>query len=179
MPTANHASSAAPVAGAAIERLKAAVGPAGYLDQPSDTAPFAKSWRDDWQGRVPLVLRPKTTAEMAAVVRICAETGTRIVPQGGNTGLTGGSQPHDDMSEVIISTVRLNQVRDIDLMNDTITVEAGVVLQEIQRIAGEHNKAGPWRGSASSDCGLPRLEAGFTLRAMKPSSARLATCQPR
>jgi FAD/FMN-containing dehydrogenase len=153
MTTANKVSPvSAPVASAVIERLKAAVGPAGYLDQPSDTAPFSKSWRDDWEGCTPLVLRPKTTAEMAAVVKICAETGTRIVPQGGNTGLTGAGQPHNDMTEVIISTIRMNQVRNVDLMNDTITVEAGVVLQEIQRIAGENNRLFPLSLGAEGTC---------------------------
>ena len=140
MTTANKVS---PVAADALALLKAAVGPAGYLDQASDTAPFAKSWRDDWQGCVPLVLRPKSTTEMAAVVKICAETGTRIVPQGGNTGLTGAGQPHNDMSEVIISTIRMKEVRGLDLLNDTITVEAGVVLQDIQRIAAENNRLFP------------------------------------
>jgi FAD/FMN-containing dehydrogenase len=149
MTTANTTT---PVSGEAIERLKSVVGPAGYLDQPSDTAPFSKSWRDDWEGRVPLVLRPKTTPEMAAVVKICAETGTRIVPQGGNTGLTGAGQPHNDMSEVIISTIRMKQVRGIDLMNDTITVEAGVVLQEIQRIAAENNRLFPLSLGAEGTC---------------------------
>ena len=79
-----------------VERLKAAVGPQGYIDDPAEVAPYCKSWRDDWQGDVPVVLRPKTTAEVAALVKICAETGTRIVPQGGNTGLTGASQPNAD-----------------------------------------------------------------------------------
>jgi FAD/FMN-containing dehydrogenase len=143
---------ATPVTEAAIARLKAAVGPAGYLDQPTDTAPFSKSWRDDWEGRTPLVLRPKTTAEMAAVVKICAETGTRIVPQGGNTGLTGAGQPHNDLSEVIISTIRMKEVRGLDLLNDTITVEAGVVLQEIQRIAGENNRLFPLSLGAEGTC---------------------------
>jgi FAD/FMN-containing dehydrogenase len=141
-----------PVSSGAIERLKAAVGPAGYLDQPQDTAPFSKSWRDDWQGKVPLVLRPDSTAEVAELVRICAETGTRIVPQGGNTGLTGGSQPHADMSEVIISTIRMNKVRAVDILNDTITVDAGVILQEIQRVAGEHDRLFPLSLGAEGTC---------------------------
>jgi FAD/FMN-containing dehydrogenase len=153
MTTANIVSpAAAPVTAGAIERLKAAVGPAGYLDQPADMAPFAKSWRDDWEGRTPLVLRPKTTAEMAAIIKICAETGTRIVPQGGNTGLTGAGQPHNDLSEVIISTVRMNEIRGIDLMNDTITVDAGVILQEIQRIANDNNRLFPLSLGAEGTC---------------------------
>lgn len=132
-----------PVATAVIERLKAAVGPAGYLDDPSDIAPYCKSWRDDFSGAVPLVLRPASTEEIAAIVCICAETDTAIVPQGGNTGLTGASQPGPEMNEVVLSTSRLNHVRAFDFENDTITVEAGVVLAEVQRIAAGHDRLFP------------------------------------
>ena len=143
---------ARPVAPAVIERLKALVGPAGFLDAPADTASYCRSWRDDWEGRVPLVVRPASTAEVAAVVRLCAETRTPIVPQGGNTGLTGASQPHADMSEVILSTSRMKAVRAVDTWNDTITVEAGVVLAEIQRIAAEHDRLFPLSLGAEGSC---------------------------
>ncbi len=135
-----------------IERLKAAVGPGGYLDKPEDILPYCRSWRGNWQGESPLFLRPATTAEMAAVVSICAETGTSIVPQGGNTGLTYGSQPGRGMNEVIVSTARMKAVRDVDLDNDTITVEAGVVLQEIQRKAAELNRFFPLSLGAEGTC---------------------------
>jgi FAD/FMN-containing dehydrogenase len=141
-----------PVSAAVIERLKAAVGPGGYLDAPDDVAPYAKSWRGNWQGRAPLLLRPRTTEEMAAIVRICAETDTAIVPQGGNTGLTYGSQPGQGMNEVIVSTARMKAIREIDLMNDTITVEAGVVLQEIQRAAADANRLFPLSLGAEGTC---------------------------
>ena len=98
---------AKPVAAGVIARLKAVAGPQGFIDDPVDIAPYCRSWRDDWFGDVPVVLRPKSTAEVAALVKICAETATRIVPQGGNTGLTGASQPNADCSEVIISTARM------------------------------------------------------------------------
>ena len=120
---------------ALIDKLKDVVGPAGFLEGANDTGPYCQGWREDYHGAVPLVLRPQSTADVARIVKLCAETGTAIVPQGGNTGLTGASQPHDDMSEVIISTQRMNQIREIDLDNDTLTVEAGVVLQQIQKIA--------------------------------------------
>lgn len=141
-----------PIAAATLARLKDAAGPGGYLDQPGDIAPHCVSWRDDWKGASPLVLRPATTAEVAAIVRICAETRTPIVPQGGNTGLTGASQPHADASEVILSTSRLNKVRDVDLANDTITVEAGVVLAEIQRTAANHDRLFPLSLGAEGSC---------------------------
>ncbi len=132
-----------PIAPAVLERLKAAAGSGGYLDQPSDLEPYCRSWRGNWVGRSPLLLRPKTTDEMAAIVRICAETGTPIVPQGGNTGLTYGGQPGAGNSEVIVSTMRMKAIRDIDTENESITVEAGVVLQDIQRTAASVNRLFP------------------------------------
>jgi len=128
---------AKPVPPEVIARLKSAAGPAGYLEDPTDIAPYCRSWRDDWIGSVPLVLRPASTQEVAEIVRVCAAANVAIIPQGGNTGLTGAAQPHADLSEVILSTSRLNRIRAIDTMNDTITVDAGVVLQQIQ-IAAEH-----------------------------------------
>ena len=141
-----------PVPSEVIERLKDAVGRAGVLDDPADMAPYCKSFRDGWEGRVPLVLRPASTAEVASVVRICAEAGVGIVPQGGNTGLTGGSQPHADMSEVIVSTSRLNRIRATDTVNDTITVEAGVVLKEIQNAADRADRLFPLSLGAEGSC---------------------------
>ncbi len=140
------------IAPSVLARLKAVVGPEGVIEQPDDIAPYCKSWRDDWHGQVPVVLRPKTTDEAAALVAICAETRTAIVPQGGNTGLTGASQPHDDMSEVIISTSRMRQVRSIDLENDTITVEFGVILKDIQQAADKANRFFPLSLGAEGSC---------------------------
>jgi FAD/FMN-containing dehydrogenase len=135
-----------------LTRIKTVVGPAGFLDQPGDVAPYCQSWRDDWKGSVSLVVRPASTEQVAAVVRICAETGTPIVPQGGNTGLTGASQPHADNSEIILSTARMKAVRAIDLANDTVTVEAGVVLAEIQRLAAKHDRLFPLSLGAEGSC---------------------------
>ena len=144
--------SRSPVAPGTLERLKAAVGEGGYLDKPEDIAPYARSWRGNWQGASPLLLRPRTVEEMARIVAVCAETSTAIVPQGGNTGLTYGSQPGSGMNEVIVSTARMKAIREIDLQNDTITVEAGVVLQDIQRKATEVNRLFPLSLGAEGTC---------------------------
>jgi FAD/FMN-containing dehydrogenase len=141
-----------PVSAETLDRLKAAVGRAGYIDDPADIAPYCTSWRDNWVGRVSLVLRPQSTEETAAIVRICAEARVPIVPQGGNTGLTGGSQPHDDLSEVIVSTSRLKRIRAVDTVNDTITVEAGVVLKEIQNAAAAADRLFPLSLGAEGSC---------------------------
>jgi FAD/FMN-containing dehydrogenase len=149
--TAN-ARAARPVPAEVVERLKALVGASGYLDSPADVAPYCKSWRDDWVGRVPIVLRPKSTEEVAGIVRACAAASVAIVPQGGNTGLTGAAQPHPDMSEVIVSTSRLNKIRAVDTVNDTITVEAGVVLKAIQDAADRADRLFPLSLGAEGSC---------------------------
>jgi len=141
-----------PVSPEIIERLKAVVGRAGYIDDPADMAPYCKSFRDDWEGRVPLVLRPGSTKEVASIVAVCAEAGVGIVPQGGNTGLTGGSQSHADMSEIVVSTARLNRIRATDTVNDTITVEAGMVLKQIQTAADRLDRLFPLSLGAEGSC---------------------------
>ena len=143
---------ATPVSRAVLDRLRSAVGPAGIIEDATDIAPYCKSWRDDWQGAVPAVLRPRSTEEVAAIVRICADAGVAIVPQGGNTGLTGASQPHADLSEVIVSTSRMKTIRDIDPSNDTITVDAGVILKDIQSAADAADRLFPLSLGAEGSC---------------------------
>jgi FAD/FMN-containing dehydrogenase len=135
-----------------LARLKQASGPRGYIDDAAEILPYCTPFRDGWIGETPLVLRPSTTAEVAALVCICAETGTPIVPQGGNTGMTGGGHPHRGNREVILSTERLNRIRDVDPLNDTITVEAGVVLADIQRVAQEVDRLFPLSLGAEGSC---------------------------
>ncbi|WP_416896675.1 MAG: FAD-binding oxidoreductase [Minwuia sp.] len=135
-----------------IERLKAAVGPKGVIDNPEDMTPYLVEWREKWQGKAALVVRPGSTEEVAEVVRICAETGTRIVPQGGNTGLVGGSIPFERGDEVVLSLGRMNRVRNLDPLNDTITVEAGCILQDVQGAAEEAGRLFPMRIASEGTC---------------------------
>jgi FAD/FMN-containing dehydrogenase len=141
-----------PVPGDVLERLKVIVGPGGFVEGAEDTAAYTRPWRGQWNGRTPLVLRPKSTEEVAAIVKLCAEAHTPIVPQGGNTGVTYGGLPSADMSEVVVSTARMRRVRDVDILNDTITVEAGVVLKEIQTAAAEHDRLFPLSLGAEGSC---------------------------
>ena len=143
---------ARPVPASALDQLKAVAGPQGYLDLPADVAAYCHSWRDDVQGVTPLVLRPKSTAEAAALVKLCARLGVPMVPQGGRTGLTGATQPHGDGSEVVISTERMTRIVDLDLLNDTITVEAGVVLAQIQARADAAGRLFPLSLGAQGSC---------------------------
>jgi len=125
----------------AIDRLlasiRAVVGDRGLLTDPSDTAPYSEDWRRLYRGHTPAVVRPATTQETAAVVRLCADAGVPIVPQGGNTSMVGGAVPAEDGSELVLSTARLNRVRAIDPVDLTMTIEAGVTLKAAQDAAAE------------------------------------------
>ena len=116
-------------------KLKAAVGPKGFTEDPAEIAPHLEEWRSKYKGRATLMLRPATTAEVSAILAICNESGTPLVPQAGNTGLVGAQIPFDD--EVLLSFSRLNRVRAIDAQNASIIVEAGVVLATAQAAADE------------------------------------------
>src|SRR5262245_22463512 len=141
-----------PVPPDVIVRLKAAAGPAGYVEDPSDIEPYCRSGRDNWIGKVPLVLRPRTREQVAEIVRVCATAGVPVIAQGGNTGLTGASQPHADMSEVIVSLSRMDRIRAIDASNDTITVEAGVILKQVQTAAERADRFFPLSLGAEGSC---------------------------
>jgi len=120
-----------------LDAIRAVVGDRGLLTEPSDTAPYAGDWRRLYQGRTSAVIRPGTTQELAEAVRLCAAAGTPIVPQGGNTSMVGGAVPNEDGSELVLSTARLNRVRDLDPVDMTLTIEAGVTLKAAQLAAAE------------------------------------------
>jgi len=123
-----------------LDRLRAHVGPAQVLTDAADTAPYLTDWRQRYHGRALAVVRPASTAEVAAVVRACGEAGAPIVAQGGNTGLAGGATPDASGSAIVLSLRRLNRVRAIDAANHTITVEAGCLLQQVQEAARAHGR---------------------------------------
>jgi FAD/FMN-containing dehydrogenase len=115
-----------------ISRLKAVLGDAGFSQDPARLAPKLLEWRDRWSGQTPLLVLPKTTAEVAAVVAICADAGAPITPQGGNTGLVGGQIP---MGEILLSLERMHAIRHVDPLDDALTVEAGAPLVAAQAAA--------------------------------------------
>jgi FAD/FMN-containing dehydrogenase len=131
------------VSDAVIDRLCSAVGPKGFILDPDLMAPYLLDERGMYRGKTPVVLRPASTAEVAEIVRICAETGTPIVPQGGNTGLCGAATPYEDGRAVLMSLTRMNRVREVDPLNYTITVEAGVILADVQAEAAKADRLFP------------------------------------
>src|SRR4029077_1882208 len=90
-----------------------------------------------YRGRTPAVIRPGSTEELAAVVRLCASARASIVPQGGNTSMVGGATPSDDGSEFVLSLSRMARVRDIDPIDLTLTIEAGATLKAVQTVAAD------------------------------------------
>jgi FAD/FMN-containing dehydrogenase len=122
---------------ALLAAILAVVGGRGLLTEAADTAAYAVDWRRLYQGRTPAVIRPASTEELARVVRLCAEARAPIVPQGGNTSMVGGATPAEDGSEFVLSTSRLTRVRDIDPLDLTMTIEAGVTLKAAQIAAAE------------------------------------------
>ena len=115
-----------------ISRLKAVLGETGWSQDPERLAPKLVEWRDRWSGTTPLLALPRTTAEVAAVVGVCAESGTAITPQGGNTGLVGGQIPD---GEILLSLERMRAVRELDVADDVLIAEAGLTLAEAHETA--------------------------------------------
>ncbi|MGH8124777.1 MAG: FAD-binding oxidoreductase [Rhodanobacteraceae bacterium] len=134
-----------------LDALRAAVGAAQVLTG-ADTQPWVVDWRERYRGRALAVVRPGSTDEVAAVVRLCAAAGIPVVPQGGNTGLCGGATPDDSGRAVIVSLQRLHRIRGIDTDNDTMEVEAGCVLQSVQRAARDAGRLFPLSLAAEGSC---------------------------
>jgi FAD/FMN-containing dehydrogenase len=134
-----------------IDELRAAVGAAHVLVD-GDLSGYEIDWRKRYRGRARAVVRPGSTAEVAAVVRACAANGTAIVPQGGNTGLVGASIPDDSGTQVLLSLTRMNRVREIDVANLAMTVDAGCVLQSVQEAAAARGLLFPLSLAAEGSC---------------------------
>mgnify|MGYP001168732359 FL=1 len=122
--------------------MRECLGERGWLTGADDTAAYARDWLDRY-GAPPLGLaRPASTEQVAAVVRLCAAHDVPVVPQGGNTGLNGGSVAKHGGS-VIISLARMNRILSVDAVDFTATVEAGVVLGALHEALADRNLAFP------------------------------------
>jgi FAD/FMN-containing dehydrogenase len=124
-----------------LDSLRAVVGAAYVLTEPADVAPYATDWRGRYSGTALAIVRPGDTHQVAEVMRLCAQAGVAVVPQGGNTGLCGGATP--TRGEVVISLTRLDRVRAVDVANNTITVEAGCTLAAVQDAAARADRLFP------------------------------------
>ena len=147
-PDASHG----PARDAAFDRIKDVVRDKGWSDDPETVTPYVNAFRGDWKGKAALLVRPASTDEVSKVMAICAETLIPVVPQGGNTGLTGASVPDASGEQIVLSLDRMSTIRNIDPLNYTITVDAGCILTNIQDAAAESDRLFPLSLGAQGSC---------------------------
>jgi FAD/FMN-containing dehydrogenase len=135
-----------------ISGIEAIVGPAGIICDAERMQSYLSDWRNAYRGEAALVVRPASTEEVAAVVRLCHDNRVALVPQGGNTGLCGGSIPDASGSQVVLSLTRMTRIREVDPANETITAEAGVILQAVQDAAVQVGRLFPLSLGAEGSC---------------------------
>lgn len=133
-----------------IAKFRAIVGDKYAVTDKADIAPYVTEERDLFHGKSPLVLRPATTAEVSEICKLASAHKIALVPQGGNTGLVGGQTPHN--GEVVVSLRRLDKIREIDAASNTMTCEAGVVLQVAQQRARDIDRLFPLSLGAEGSC---------------------------
>jgi FAD/FMN-containing dehydrogenase len=141
---------APPLSPELIAKFRKIVGDKYALTDAADIAPYVTEERDLFHGRSPLVLRPGSTAEVSAICKLASQHKIALVPQGGNTGLVGGQTPHN--GEVVISMRRMDKIREVDTASNTMTCEAGVVLQVAQQRASEVDRLFPLSLGAEGSC---------------------------
>jgi FAD/FMN-containing dehydrogenase len=135
-----------------LARLRAIVGPSGWIENRADMVRFEKEERGLYVGRAAAVLRPADLTQVSEILAECNASGIAVVPQGGNTGLVGGGIPHATGTEIVLSLQRLNKIRSLDAANDTITVEAGCILADIQNAAASADRLFPLSLAAEGTC---------------------------
>ncbi|MFG1388997.1 FAD-binding oxidoreductase [Xanthobacter versatilis] len=146
-------------------RAKAALGEKYVLTDPDALSPYAQDWRGRYRGDARAVVLPNSTEEVATLLRLCQEFGIPVVPQAGNTGLTGGAVPLGAGEAIILNVSRLNRIREVDLANNSLTAEAGAILANVRGVAEEHDRLFPMLLGSVGSCevgGLVSTNAGGT-----------------
>lgn len=133
-----------------VERFRAIVGPNHALTDPDQQLPYLREWRDMYEGRASIVLRPGSTEEVSKILALANEHGIPVVPQAGNTGLVGGQMPMN--GEILLSVGRLKTVRAVDAQGFTMTVETGLTLAEAQAAADNVNRFFPLSLPSEGTC---------------------------
>ena len=133
-----------------VDRFRAIVGPNHALTDPDQQLPYLREWRDMYEGRAAIVLRPGSTEEVSRILALANEHGIPVVPQAGNTGLVGGQMPMN--GEILLSVGRLKTVRNVDAQGFTMTVEAGLTLAETQAAADAVNRLFPLSLPSEGTC---------------------------
>src|SRR5438128_2528331 len=139
-----------PLAPELIEQFRKIVGERHAITDAADIEAYVTEERNLFHGHSPLILRPGSTAEVSAICKLATEHRIALVPQGGNTGLVGGQTPHH--GEVVISMRRMDKIREVDTASDTMTCEAGVILQNAQQRATDADRLFPLSLGAEGSC---------------------------
>lgn len=140
----------------AIERLRkhllSALGADALLTDANDTAPYCTDWLGKWHGKAAMVVKPQNAQQVAYVHKMCAELRIPIVTQGGNTGMSGAATPNDSGDQVLISMTRMQRVRSVDTLNQTMTVDAGVLLAHAREAASKAGMQLPMALGSEGSC---------------------------
>jgi len=137
---------------AALQRIRALLGPAGCIDAPELTARFLTDFRGLYRGATPFVACPATTAEVAHVLALCNEARIAVVPQGGNTSYCGGATPSARGDQLVLALHRLNRIREVDAANFSLVAEAGCVLLDVQAAARSVDRLFPLSLGSEGSC---------------------------
>ncbi len=135
-----------------ITRFASIVGDRYAVQDAVDIEAYVTEPRGLWPGKTQLVLRPGSVDEVSRILRLATETKTPVVPQGGNTGLVGGQVPHADGHEIVVSLSRLDRIREIDPQANTVTVEAGVILEKLHEAAEGVDRLFPLALASQGSC---------------------------
>ncbi|MDR6870433.1 FAD/FMN-containing dehydrogenase [Bosea sp. BE125] len=135
-----------------VERLAAIVGARHIIGPDGDQEPYLVDWRGRYRGTAEAIVKPASTAEVAAIVKLCAELGFAIVPQGGNTGMCGAATPVGGRPNVVLRLDRMNRIRAISRLGDSIAVDAGCILADVQKAAEAADRLFPLSLGAEGSC---------------------------
>jgi len=135
-----------------LQRFIDIVGSAHALTAAADIEPYLVEGRGLYHGASPLVLKPGSTEEVAAILKLASATGTPIVPAGGRTGLVGGQVPREESRDIVLSLERMNRVREVDTVGDVIVVDGGCILADVQKAAEAHERLFPLSLGSEGSC---------------------------
>ena len=135
-----------------LDEVGKILSPQYILINDEDKTPYLTDWRKRYTGQALAVLLPANTTEVAEIVKLCAKTNTAVVPQGGHTGFCGGATPDESGKQVVLNLKRMNHILEIDAANQTISLEAGCILQSVQDKSAEQGFLFPLSLGAEGSC---------------------------
>ncbi|QKM64656.1 hydroxyacid dehydrogenase [Polynucleobacter tropicus] len=135
-----------------LEQLRQIIDQQYILTADHDKEPYLTDWRKRYTGKALAIVLPRTSSEIAKIVHLCASNNICIVPQGGHTGFCGGATPDQSGNQIVLNLKRMNSILQIDEANQTITLEAGCILQNIQEAAAAKGFLFPLSLGAEGSC---------------------------